>query len=78
MKVKMIKNQKGSPNGTIVFDYVADKEYDIPEKLANVFLKIGVSEKVKENKEVGFAPENKDLGSAPINKEELKLIGKRK
>jgi len=37
-KIKMTESKKGSPNGTTVINYIAGKEYDLPEGLANVFV----------------------------------------
>lgn len=38
-KVKMLKTKPGSPDGVSVRVYDKGKEYDLPEDLANVFLK---------------------------------------
>lgn len=63
MLVVMTQNQKGSPNGIEVRDYVKGQEYEMPEKLGRVFLKMGAAEMVapKENKDAGSAPSNKSV-----------------
>ena len=47
MKICMLKTQNGSPNGIRVVTYKKDVEYDIPDSLANVFIKMKVAEIVK-------------------------------
>jgi uncharacterized protein (UPF0128 family) len=51
MKVKMLKKEKGSTNGIDVKEYVKDKEYNIPESLAQVFIQMGSAALVTEVKE---------------------------
>lgn len=72
MLIKMKETQKGSPNGLVVNTYEKGNEYDLPESLANVFLKIGACEMVK-------VPSNKDAGSSSENKDkDKKDKGKKK
>ena len=40
MKLLMLSTQKGSPYGNTVEEYSIDVEYEIPEKLAKVFLSL--------------------------------------
>lgn len=47
MKVRMLKESKGSPDGIRVETYKVGKSYEIPENLASVFLKLGWAEKDK-------------------------------
>lgn len=50
MKIKMIKNKKGSIDGVTINVYTIGSEVDLPEDLAEAFLLIGVAEVVKENR----------------------------
>jgi len=81
MKIKMIRNEKGSIDGFTVKLYEAGSEVDLPEDLAEVFITIGAAEAVKENriepkpietpefKEVSIeAPESQDLMKAIVKK----------
>ncbi len=70
MLIKMKESQNGSPNGLIVNLYEKGVQYDVPESLGDVFVKIGAAEKVvkPEIKNISEAPENKDAGEAPTNK----------
>ena len=43
MKIIMTKNQDGSKNGITVERFREGKKYDLPEQLANVFLKLRVA-----------------------------------
>jgi len=61
MLIKMIKTEKGSPNGINVFTYDAGKEYEVDEKLARVFVKMGSAENKVETKDTGAAPFNKEV-----------------
>lgn len=74
MLIQMIKNEKGSPNGIQVVEYVKGEEYDMPEDLGKVFVKMGAAKMVT-------VPENKDSGPAPDNKvveEDVKEESKKK
>lgn len=48
MKVRMLQNHTGSPDGIQVLDYQAGQKYDLPESLAGVFLREGWAEEDKE------------------------------
>ena len=49
MKVQMLVSKKGSPDGIRVFLYESGKEYDLPDRLANIFIAEGWAEKVIEH-----------------------------
>jgi hypothetical protein len=55
----MLQNHTGSPDGIQVLDYQAGQKYDLPERLAVVFLREGWAE---EDKELA-PPETKDAGT---------------
>lgn len=60
MRVTMLKEEKGSPNGIRVEKYLANESYDMPERLANVFIDIGSAREAgRLRKNAGNAPENK-------------------
>ncbi len=46
VKVKMKKDQDGSPDGLSVRTYEKDKTYDLPSDLANAFVSMKVAEEV--------------------------------
>jgi len=48
MKVRMIRNATGSPDGLHVRLYKAGEKHDLPDSLAEVFLKLGSAEEDKE------------------------------
>lgn len=58
MKLKMLETRSGSPDGVSTVLYEKDREYELPDGLACVFIK------EKWARTVG----KKDLGSAPENK----------
>jgi len=47
MKVRMLKESQGSPDGIQVKTYKVGEIYDLPESLASVFLKLGWAERDK-------------------------------
>ena len=49
MKIIMLETKQGSPNGIRVETYYKNEEYDIPESLGNVFIKIKVASKIITN-----------------------------
>lgn len=49
MKVRMLQNRSGSPDGIQVFEYRAGQKCDLPESLASVFLREGWAEEDKED-----------------------------
>ncbi len=46
MKIKMLKTENGSEDGRFTKTYEQGKEYEVLERLAEVFISIGVAEKV--------------------------------
>jgi hypothetical protein len=52
VKVKIIQNIRGAPNGYKVESYIKNSIVDLPEKLAKVFLEMKVAEMIS-------VPENK-------------------
>ena len=58
MKLKMLETRSGSPDGVSTVLYKKNREYELPDDLACVFIK------EKWARTVG----KKDLGSAPENK----------
>lgn len=75
VRVKMTRNAKGSPNGYIVKQYDAGKEYDLPEGLARAFVEdqsatvVAVKPASQEDVKAEEAPKNK-AEKAPKNKGE--------
>jgi hypothetical protein len=49
MKVLMLASKKGSPDGIRVFLYESGKEYNLPDRLANIFIAEGWAESVIEH-----------------------------
>ena len=71
MKIRMKENKKGSPDGVQVLDYQKGKTYDLPDRLAGVFVKQGWAVAVKPQK----PPEPEDeepLETKVIEPEETK------
>lgn len=62
MKIKMNKTTLGSPNGFLVKKYHLEQEYELPESLVNVFLEMGVADKVVEKK-MEKVPLNKSISN---------------
>ena len=48
MKVRMLTTKQGSPNGLEIRDYEAGQKYDLPARLAEIFLSQGWAEEDKE------------------------------
>lgn len=69
MKVKMLKTEKGSPNGIRVIEYIKGEEYEMPEKLADVFISIGCAE--PKMKSVKQSPKNKIMQTPKDKSDEL-------
>ena len=46
VNIIMLKTEKGSTNGIEVNVYTTDKVYEIPESLADAFIKMKVAEKI--------------------------------
>lgn len=65
MKIKMLKNERGSQDGLYIQNFVEGEIYDIVQDLASVFVDVmKVAEYVKdepivEQKAMGASPENK-------------------
>lgn len=68
MKVKMLQNAKGSPDGIQVCDYQKNVIYDLNESLANSFIEQGLVELVEE-KAADLEYENKAIEGVKENKE---------
>lgn len=67
--VKMIKSILGSENGIRVQEYKQGQEYDISDKLANVFVtQLKVAEQIEEMKSISVLPENKSFDPEGENK----------
>ncbi len=43
MRILMVRTQRGSPNGTDVFNYLGGIEYDLPDSLGVAFCEMGVA-----------------------------------
>lgn len=72
MKVKMLKNEKGSPDGLTVVYYKEGSEYDLTDRLAEVFIGMGVAEEAEKKKPV--VEENKAIEEV----KEKKIFKKKK
>lgn len=68
MKVEMKTTQYASPEGHTVIRYSKGQQVELPEKLAQVFIKEGWARRLsrREIKAIGAAPENKS-GKGSIN-----------
>ena len=65
MKVRMLITKRGSPDGLEVREYEAGKKYDLPERLAGIFLSQGWAE---EDKELVLETKAEPQGEAPAEK----------
>lgn len=71
VKIRMKKTEFGSPDGITIVKYEVDNNYDIPESLAESFVKqLKVAEYVEENKMEKTAPDNKAITGKQKKKEE--------
>jgi hypothetical protein len=61
MKIKMLKTRQGSPDGIAVNTYASGETLEIPDDLAQVFIRHRWARKV-------IASEAKNQGKAPKNK----------
>jgi hypothetical protein len=64
MKIKMLRNERGSQDGVLIQNFKEGETYDVVANLASVFVDVmKVAEYVKdepiEQKSMGSAPENK-------------------
>ncbi len=60
MKLKMLETRSGSPDGVSTVLYEKDREYELPDDLACVFIKEKWARTVGK-KDLGPAPENKSV-----------------
>ncbi|MCH8209415.1 MAG: hypothetical protein IIA62_10255 [Nitrospinae bacterium] len=60
MKLKMLETRSGSPDGVSTVLYEKDREYELPDDLACVFIKETWARTVGK-KDLGSAPENKSV-----------------
>ena len=60
MKLKMLETRSGSPDGVSTVLYERDREYELPDDLAYVFIKEKWARTVGK-KDFGSAPENKSV-----------------
>jgi hypothetical protein len=56
----MVETKKGSPDGINVFEYAKGKSYDLPQGLADIFIREGWAEWVKETNEERIVREMKE------------------
>jgi len=74
MKIRMLKTTQGSLNGINLTTFQAGEEYDIPEQLAEVFVKTmrvaveAKEEKMMSGKEEGVLEEQAFDSEKPANK----------
>ncbi|MBT5551703.1 MAG: hypothetical protein HOJ79_14630 [Nitrospina sp.] len=61
MKIKMLKTRQGSPDGMVVNTYTIGESVDVPDELAQIFIRHRWARKitVAKAKNQGKAPENK-------------------
>lgn len=50
MKIRMKETKKGSPDGVQVFDYKKGRTYDLPDRLADAFVRAGWAVATKPSK----------------------------
>ncbi len=60
MKIKMLETRSGSPDGVSTVLYEKDREYELPDDLACVFIKEKWA-RTACKKDLGSAPENKSV-----------------
>lgn len=72
MLVKMIRTEKGSPDGINVVVYESGSVVDIPHSLASVLIDMGAAEETTspKKKSAGEAPQNKSIIDIPDEEEE--------
>lgn len=69
LKIKMVKTEKGSPNGLDVYTYDEGAEYTVPFSLGNVFLEIGVAVDTEAEEKAAVKAEREKI-KARIKQEE--------
>lgn len=67
VRIKMLETRTGSPDGMTVCSYSKGEQYELPDRLAQVFVQEGWGKPVQER---GRKPRKKDAGSAPENKKQ--------
>lgn len=69
-KIRMLRTEKGSPDGIHICVYKKDEDYTLPDKLANIFVN-----QMKAAMEVVNSPtESKMVNEAPSNKGMHKMV----
>lgn len=70
MKIKMLKTRQGSPDGMIVNTYTSGETVDIPDELAQVFIRHRWARKITVAgvKDQGQVAENKKTRKKPSTK----------
>lgn len=66
MKIRMRETREGSPDGVCVLVYCKGETYDVPEELAETFIREGWAESILRSWPAVSAA--KDFGGAPENK----------
>ena len=76
MKVKMLKNRQGSPDGILVNNYIRGETVEMPYQLAHVFIRQHWAQKLADPalKDGGRAPENKKFTEAKNLNGKLKWL----
>ena len=61
MKIRMLKTMQAAPNGIAIVTYSEGETYDLPQNLAEIFIRESWGETLKnaDRKDFGSAPENK-------------------
>lgn len=75
MKLKMLETRSGSPDGVSTVLYEKNREYELPDDLACVFIKEKWARTVCQ-KDLGSAPENKSLLNR-VKRAVRKKVGKK-
>lgn len=77
MKIIMLKNQAGSPDGLSVVVYQKNRRYDLPKALAEVFIEQGWASPANKSA-VKTTASRKNQGRPPENKSAKKPSDKNK
>lgn len=76
MRVVMLEEEKGSPNGIRVEKYEKGAIYDLTDRLAGIFIDLGSAKEVgRQRKNIGDAPSNKAVTPEVIPKPETQQKG---
>jgi len=62
MQVKINRNIKGSTNGVRIIEFQVNETYDIPEELAQTFIKIQAAEPIVHKAQSFETPEKRKRG----------------